>query len=383
MHCVLLAGALIADAAGAGEGARAAGVTGALFGVLLLASSLMWALYKFKPGLLAGAGPAGSGETGPLIGAPRNNLGVVQPAGPGYVYAPKVDINGAAGMAMGEAHAGTQTLQTMNALDLGQFADAGAASGVNVFFYGGGVASRATQTMMTSYGASLFNQQMSSSSMHSGYGNSWGSGAAATSTLRETHTTTVYDRSVVDGVYESGGVVSEARAPRSTFEMGTMTVSNAGTQTAADLGGGAAFEQVDYMTSSRLATNTLQSASGSAFNAVDVVPLPPARAQPVYHHQTLHSSSSQTQTYHQPPGYHTLNDGSAYYQGQGRVAYSQGHGGAGGGHDYSSSHGYGSVASYNNSAPQQNTQSAFNYNVQVSILLKPFRTLIWLTCLLH
>ena len=50
--------------AGAGEGARAAGVAGALFGVLVAASSVMWAVYKFKPGLLGGAGARGAGGGG-------------------------------------------------------------------------------------------------------------------------------------------------------------------------------------------------------------------------------------------------------------------------------------------------------------------------------
>ena len=39
-----------------GEGARAAAVAGAMLGVLAAVSSAMWALYKFKPGLIQGGG---------------------------------------------------------------------------------------------------------------------------------------------------------------------------------------------------------------------------------------------------------------------------------------------------------------------------------------
>ena len=55
------------------EGPRAVGIAGACLGVLLLASSLMWALYKFKPGLIPLGGGGGGGaaaSTGPTIGAP-------------------------------------------------------------------------------------------------------------------------------------------------------------------------------------------------------------------------------------------------------------------------------------------------------------------------
>lgn len=51
---------VVASPVGAGveEGARAAAVAGAMLGILAAASSLMWALYRFKPGLI---GPGGGG----------------------------------------------------------------------------------------------------------------------------------------------------------------------------------------------------------------------------------------------------------------------------------------------------------------------------------
>jgi len=54
--------------AGSAEGARAAGVAGAMLGVLAAVSSAMWALYKFKPGLIGGGG--GSGANPLSISAP-------------------------------------------------------------------------------------------------------------------------------------------------------------------------------------------------------------------------------------------------------------------------------------------------------------------------
>ena len=73
----------------AGEGARAAGVAGAFFGILLAASSVMWALYKFKPGLLGGGGRAAAASPEGVnllqISQPRatTNYNVVKAAGAG------------------------------------------------------------------------------------------------------------------------------------------------------------------------------------------------------------------------------------------------------------------------------------------------------------
>ncbi|KAL4216896.1 neuroligin protein binding [Mactra antiquata] len=69
-------------------GARAGAVVGTLLGTLAFMSSLMWALYKLKPGVPAilspGAGAAGGGA-GMSISAPRatSNLGAVQAASGG------------------------------------------------------------------------------------------------------------------------------------------------------------------------------------------------------------------------------------------------------------------------------------------------------------
>jgi len=71
-----LVGAALSAGAGADAAStRAAGLAGAMLGVLALASGLAWALYKFKPGLIplpgAGGGPAGAGApsaASPLLG---------------------------------------------------------------------------------------------------------------------------------------------------------------------------------------------------------------------------------------------------------------------------------------------------------------------------
>lgn len=61
--------------AGDGTGARAAGVAGAMIGALLLASSAMWAFYKFKPGRLGGSKPSISSAAAPLL-SPNGESGV-------------------------------------------------------------------------------------------------------------------------------------------------------------------------------------------------------------------------------------------------------------------------------------------------------------------
>ena len=43
-----------------------------MIGALLLASSAMWALYKFKPGLLGGSKPSISSAAAPLLSAASN-----------------------------------------------------------------------------------------------------------------------------------------------------------------------------------------------------------------------------------------------------------------------------------------------------------------------
>jgi len=66
-----LEGSAAVAGASAAEGARAAGVAGAMLGVLALVSSVMWAVYKFKPGVIGGGkggGPA------PTISPPLNSV---------------------------------------------------------------------------------------------------------------------------------------------------------------------------------------------------------------------------------------------------------------------------------------------------------------------
>ena len=81
---VPLAAALAGPAIPLGPGARAGAVVGTVLGTLAFLSSLMWALYKMKPGVPAllspGAGSAGGGMS---ISAPRaaSNLAAVQAAG--------------------------------------------------------------------------------------------------------------------------------------------------------------------------------------------------------------------------------------------------------------------------------------------------------------
>ena len=64
-------------AAGADASARAAAVAGAMLGVLAGASSLVWALYKFKPGVVVVVKPAGApaeAEATPAGGAGGNQV---------------------------------------------------------------------------------------------------------------------------------------------------------------------------------------------------------------------------------------------------------------------------------------------------------------------
>ena len=100
----------------------------------------------------------------------------------------------------GSASAGTQTLQTMNALDMAQFGEGGATA--DNFYYGGAFAEKCTQTHLSAYGgASLFNTQQSGGSY-----NTWGQGAAMTSTTsRSWKHTSVYERTSDGDVYSAGG----------------------------------------------------------------------------------------------------------------------------------------------------------------------------------
>ena len=248
-------------------------MAGALFGVLLLGSSLLWALYKFKPGLLSAAAGGSSSETAPFISPPRasSNFSAVQAAG-GYSYAPvKVEINGGTGLGGGgSAEAYVQTLQTMNSLDLAQFGDSGASTGVFVHFAGGNASSRATQTMLTS-SASLFD----ASSWGGGGARSWGSSAAATSTMSR-------DASHFQGhVFETSHVVSVARPARATAEISTMTVANSGTQTDASL------DQTDMSYANTMQVNrsaTYQQSASPDYNTMQTQTL--SRSTPLQNDMT-------------------------------------------------------------------------------------------------
>ena len=80
----LAAAALTAGAGGDAAGTRAAGLAGAMLGVLALASGLVWALYKFKPGLipLGGAGARGAAAAAaPLLEAAPAGAGSAVAAG--------------------------------------------------------------------------------------------------------------------------------------------------------------------------------------------------------------------------------------------------------------------------------------------------------------
>ena len=147
--------------------------------------------------------------------------------------------------------------------------------------------------------------------------------------------------------------MSVGRAARATSEMGTMTVSNSGTQTDGDLLG---YEQVDYSAGAAASRSVgsstlLQSSSGSAFNAINTQTLPPSYGG----YSASVQSSTQTQTFNND----LASDRSRYNTYQGHAS-SQGQ-------SYPQVQGqnYGAAA-YNT---MQNTQSAFNYNSQVRILL--------------
>ena len=156
-----------------GEGARAGAVAGAFLGILVAASSIMWAAYKMKPGILGGAGSGAA--AGPMnISSPSSNYPLVKSQtsafGTGYrgggggagagnaiaMTAVKVEgaANGAAvgAFGAGRASAGTQTTQMMAASMFsdypaiaasGQYATLGAMSGLMA---GDGIVTRAVQT---------------------------------------------------------------------------------------------------------------------------------------------------------------------------------------------------------------------------------------------
>ena len=199
-----VAAAAVAPApAGAAEGgARAAAIAGTMFGLLVLTSSLMWAMYKFKPGLMGGAGGGGGGGGGPMsISSPRatTNYALVKSQtgslGTGYrggggsagntlaMTAVKVEAaNGTAtgvALASTKASAGTQTPQMMAASMFadypsiaasGAYASMGAISGLTMA--GDGQVTRATQTDLAyiagagGTSAASASESMSSSHVH-------------------------------------------------------------------------------------------------------------------------------------------------------------------------------------------------------------------------
>ena len=242
---------------GAGEGARAAAVAGAFIGVLAAASSIMWAVYKFKPGLLklGGGGAAGGGGGGMNISSPSNyQLLKAAGGGPGaggYTYTAGgrggggAVVNGAPPFTKSMSSFGTQTMLSGGALNANEFASTSGASmsGIAGVIAGGGAVTRATQTNLSAFNAGAgygftnqrVNTSLSASSMN-GYSH-FGDNAAATSTLMKESYRKSYFESTVDGnVYSAGRVASVAKdpAPVGQTEIACQTVSNACTQTDVD-----------------------------------------------------------------------------------------------------------------------------------------------------
>ncbi len=126
-------------AAGGVEGGRAVAIAGAMLGVLLFSSSLVWALYKFKPGLIP-LGGGGAKSSAMNISSPRatTNYQLVKSqalgAGGGYGRAAASSstlssgvANGAVIMAAPPAVAVAATQTNINAST--QTAESGAAFG--------------------------------------------------------------------------------------------------------------------------------------------------------------------------------------------------------------------------------------------------------------
>jgi len=102
------------SAAGGVEGGRAIAATGAMLGILLFGSSLVWAFYKLKPGVMALGGGGGKGMA---ISRPTTNYQLVS-NGPPYASMVKTDANGGVAVEAysDNANASTQTSAEMAAL---------------------------------------------------------------------------------------------------------------------------------------------------------------------------------------------------------------------------------------------------------------------------
>lgn len=97
-----------------GPGAAAAGGIGAMIGLLLLSTSAMWALYKFKPGLLPGwgkGGGVGGGAGAPLLAKTINATGAGAGAG---APTPNLQVFGSGCEWLGVFGSGCEWLQILN-----------------------------------------------------------------------------------------------------------------------------------------------------------------------------------------------------------------------------------------------------------------------------
>ena len=183
-------GGAAGGAGGAAEGGRAAAVAGALLGSLLLASSLIWALYKFKPGLIPFGGGGGAGGGGMKISSPRatTNYSLVSSgsgaggAGAGGAGAAgsglKMEVaNGSAsGTGIMMASSGTQTL------DRGGGAGGGGAGGSQMQSFNEYFSSMSQSTAATS-GVGAGGMAAGAGGMAAGAGGMAGAGAGSYGTM--------------------------------------------------------------------------------------------------------------------------------------------------------------------------------------------------------
>ena len=177
-------------------GTRAAAVAGVMLGVLALASGLVWALYKLKPGVIPLGGAAAAGRAGPAT-------------------APLLDATGTGAPGSGTAPGGGAATEATApaANDVGTMTAAGYSS-LKTGASGGGAYSRGFGVVDTSQTVTTRTETLVGG----------GGAGSPTSTMNRGIQTDVADGSVSGGLGAAGGAAS------STFMQSTMTKNVYSTQ---------------------------------------------------------------------------------------------------------------------------------------------------------
>jgi len=208
----LAAAALTSGVGADAAGTRAAGIAGAMLGVLALASGLVWALYKFKPGVI------------PLGGAPRAGAPLIaQTPAPGATAPPtdEPDLGGAATekspLVPGGAAAPGDSRSVGTMAAAGYSASTGASGAGGAYARGFGVTdtSRTLQITQTMVG-----------------GGAAGAAASPTSTMNRG----IQTDAAANGPLGAGGagLAAAGGASSSTFSQSTVVKNVYSTQQAAD-----------------------------------------------------------------------------------------------------------------------------------------------------